>query len=136
MRVFLLLICVMVLGSGLMAHGQTGASDVVGTWEGESVCVVENPCHTEHVIYDIVANKGAPNFTIRADKVVNGKREYMGSLDCTYDAAQHRLSCPWEGRRPGDWVFTVSGDTMTGTLTMREGQTLFRNIRVKRQAAK
>jgi hypothetical protein len=132
----LFFICAVVLGSGWMAHAQSGVSDVLGTWEGESVCVVENPCHTEHVIYDIIMANNKNSVTIRADKVVNGQRLFMGALDCTYDAARHRLSCPWEGRKPGDWVFTISGVTMTGTLTVREGNQLVRNISVNRRAAK
>jgi hypothetical protein len=110
--------------------------EVLGTWEGDSVCVVEDPCHNEHVVYEIAPAKAANAVTIKADKVVNGQRQFMGTLDCTYDGGQHRLSCPWEGGKPGDWVFNVSGDIMTGTLTIREGKQLFRNVRVKRSAAR
>jgi hypothetical protein len=130
MQVFRLFVTCLALA--LLVHA-ADVSDVLGTWEGESVCVVENPCHTEHVIYDIVPRTGTNAVTVRADKVVNGKREFMGSIDCVYDPAQHRLACPVQGRKAGDWVFTVAGDIMTGTATLREGKQLFRNIHVKRQ---
>jgi len=129
MRLARFLLALAVAAATLAFADATG--DVLGTWEGESVCVVENPCHTEHVIYEIARAKDNA-VTIRADKVVNGKREFMGTLDCTYDAGQQRLSCPMEGRRPADWLFNVEGNTMTGTLTIREGHQLFRNVNVKR----
>jgi hypothetical protein len=35
-----------------------GAATVVGSWEGESKCTVTNsPCHDEHVVYRIGAEK-------------------------------------------------------------------------------
>jgi hypothetical protein len=106
---------------------------VIGTWEGESKCTVANsPCHDEHVIYTILQGAGG-QLSLQADKVVNGERQYMGTLPCRYDAAGKRLTCVTEGAKPGDWVFTVSGDTMTGTLTLRNEHQLYRRIRVQRQ---
>src|SRR5215470_592777 len=103
-------------------------SPVIGTWEGESKCTVpDSPCHDEHVIYTITAGPG-DELTSKADKVVNGDRRYMGSLLCRYDSAAKRLTCVAEGRKPVDWVFIVSGDTMTGTATLREGHQLYRRI--------
>ena len=108
-------------------------SPVIGTWEGESKCTVpDSPCHDEHVIYTITAGPG-DELTSKADKVVNGERQYMGSLPCRYDSAARRLTCVAEGRKPVDWVFIVSGDTMTGTLTLRNEHQLYRRIRVERQ---
>ena len=107
---------------------------VVGTWEGESVCQVPKPCTTEHVIYEITG-AGAEKITIKADKVVNGEREWMGDLQCSWAEKDLRLNCPMEGRMPADWAFELKGDTLTGTLVMREEKKLFRKIEVKRVAA-
>lgn len=38
--------------AGAMASGASDLAEVVGTWEGETICQVANsPCHDEHVIY-------------------------------------------------------------------------------------
>ena len=49
-----------------------------------------------------------------------------------YDPVGKRLGCVIEGAKPGDWVFTIAGDTMTGTLTLRKEHQLFRRSRVQR----
>ena len=104
----------------------------VGTWEGESVCQVPKPCTTEHVIYEIKdAEPG--KVTIKADKVVNGQREWMGDLTCAWSAKDQKLSCPMETRKPGDWVFTLKGDALTGTLVSRDDHKLIRKISVKQR---
>jgi hypothetical protein len=119
--------------SAMVAVAGSNKLPVIGTWEGESKCTVpDSPCHDEHVIYTITA--GADDeLTSKADKVVNGERQYMGTLPCRYDSAGKRLTCVTEGAKPGDWVFIVSGDTMTGTLTFRNEHQLYRRIRVERQ---
>ena len=108
------------------------ATPVVGTWEGESVCQVPKPCTTEHVIYEI-RDAGSGTFTIKADKVVNGQREWMGDLTCTWSDLEQKLSCPMETRKPGDWVFTRKGETLTGTLITRADGVLVRRIVVHKK---
>jgi len=119
----------------LCAIGSAAADKaaVVGMWEGESKCTVpDSPCRDEHVIYTIQQASGG-ELSMQADKVVNGERQNMGTLPCRYEAVGKRLKCATEGAKPGDWVFDVSGDTMTGTLTLRKEQQLYRRIRVERQ---
>lgn len=57
---------------------------IVGTWQGTSTCVdkVAFPaCHDEVVIYEVRLTAQSPDsVTVRADKVVNGAREFMGEL--------------------------------------------------------
>ena len=112
--------------------GQTVDAPVVGTWEGESVCQVPKPCTTEHVIYEIKASD-AGKFTIRADKVVQGQREWMGDITCSWSDEEKKLTCPTEGRKPGDWVFWLKGDRLLGTLTVREGNVISRKITVTKK---
>ena len=70
----------------------TDRKGVLGTWEGESKCTVANsPCHDEHVIYRLAADKRDPN-QVRLDayKVVDGQQQFMGTLDCSGDSRLHR----------------------------------------------
>lgn len=117
-----------------IASSQTAAVKVpvLGTWEGESKCMVPLPCRDEHVIYDISLDE-QQKIAIKADKVVNGERLYMGTLTCTWSDADKRLTCPVEGRRPGVWVFDLKDDTLVGTATLRAGNELFRRVNVKRR---
>lgn len=58
----------------------------------------------------------------------------MGNLDCTWTAAEMKLSCPLDSARtPGDWIFTLTGDTLSGTLTTRADHRLIRKVTVRRQ---
>ena len=110
-------------------------SAVIGTWEGESKCTVsDSPCRDEHVIYTIKSDQNSGGLIAQADKVVNGERQNMGTLPCRYDAAGKRLTCVTEGAKRSDWLFIVSGDSMTGTLTLRNEHQLYRRIQVERQA--
>ena len=111
---------------------QTKPAEPLGIWEGESVCQVPKPCTTEHVIYEIKQGN-AGKITIKADKVVEGKRAWMGDLSCQWSEKEQKLNCPAEGRMPGEWVFTLKGDEFKGTLTVNEGNVLFRKISVTRK---
>lgn len=114
------------------ALAQPKAIPVAGTWEGESVCQVPKPCTTEHVIYEITGS--APDqITIKADKVVNGERQWMGAIACRWSEKDQMLRCPMEGRRPADWVFHLGGNTLSGTLTMRDEKLLYRKVEVRRK---
>jgi len=111
----------------------TDRKGVLGTWEGESKCTVANsPCHDEHVIYRLAADKRDPN-QVRLDayKVVDGQQQFMGTLDCSERAAT--LACTGHSAKQDDWEFKVDGDSMSGTLTIDNGKTLYRNIRVHRR---
>jgi hypothetical protein len=121
------LVAVLGFCAGVAAQGNP--ADVVGTWEGESICTVRpSACHDEHVIYEI--KQGAKNkFNMSADKVVNGERQNMGDLECSYEGKT--LSCPFA---KGVWAFEVSGAKMKGTLKLADG-TLFRNVDVVKKRA-
>lgn len=132
-RRLLLLLC---LGCCLPAGAATGSPAIAGTWEGESKCTVpDSPCHDEHVVFEVKADaKAADQFTIDAYKIVSGDRDFMGTLNCHYPEQPGVLRCI--GRRPDDvWLFTVSGNTMSGTLTMGPDKQLFRRVQVTRQTS-
>jgi hypothetical protein len=113
-------------------------SDILGAWEGESKCTVpDSPCHDEHVIYEIAPGKDkAVPAPLKLDgyKVVNGERQFMGTLRCEYDSAKKTLSCTSRGKNFDDWQYTLSGDTLQGTLTIDSGKTLYRKITVRKTA--
>ena len=113
-------------------------SAVIGTWEGESKCTVANsPCHDEHVIYEIARDEKTGGEKIDAYKVVNGEKQFMGTLECRYNADKKNLSCDGGNpQRRADWEFFVSGDTMQGTLVVGDEKTLYRKISVKRKGGK
>lgn len=106
------------------------AAGIAGIWTGESICTIkDSPCHDEQVIYRISSPDAAGKLTIQADKVVNGKPEAMGTLDCTFDEKASKLACPMKN---GNWEFVVSGTKMTGSLKLSDGR-LYRNVSVTKQ---
>jgi hypothetical protein len=113
----------------------SGASDVanaVGTWEGESICQVENsPCHDEHVVYEISEENGG-RAKIEGYKIVNGEKQWMGTLLCDYRSAEHVLTCKPKEGEPSDWTFKIKDDAMSGMLVLREGKTLYPKMNLKR----
>lgn len=108
-------------------------SEILGAWEGESKCTVrDSPCHDEHVIYEIAADKDASGgLKMDGYRVANGERVFMGTLRCEYQEAKKVLSCTSRGKDSDDWEYTLSGDTLEGTLTIN-GKTLYRKITTKR----
>ena len=112
------------------------ANAILGQWEGSSIClkIEENRfCHDELVRYNFTRDGDV--FKLKADKKVNGKYEWMGDLDATYDAAARSWVAPFKGpRAQGIWSFTVDGDKLSGTCILLPSKTLVRNasaVRVK-----
>jgi hypothetical protein len=119
-----------------VASATPDADAVIGTWEGESKCTVpDSPCRDEHVVYTIKPDQNGGGFAMQADKVVNGERLNMGTLACRYDPPGKRLTCVIEGAKPADWEFVISGDAMTGTLTLRNERQLYRRVHAQRAAS-
>lgn len=118
------------LFASLTCSASAVAGGIGGIWEGESICTIkDSPCHDEHVIYTISEPDSKGKLTIQADKVVNGQREDMGTLECTFDEKGSKINCPM-GK--GMWEFEVKGDEMKGTLKLADGR-LYRNISVKKR---
>jgi len=97
---------------------QTGLSKIdtllIGTWKGTSICQTKNsPCHDEVVVYHISKNKNLDTFYINASKIVNGVKEEMGILPCTYNKETNQLvSTAYKGV----WTFNIEAATLEGTL--------------------
>ena len=127
----LMVVWTLFCATGFCAAGAgTDGTPLIGTWEGESKCAVpSSPCRDEHALYKIFANKkDAARLDVDGYKVVNGQAEFMGRLSCEYRAAQSTLSCTANPAQQDDWEFQISGDTMTGTLTIGPEKTLYRRM--------
>ena len=109
------------------------ASSLTGDWTGESICVGEvGACKDEHVVYHISVDPAdASKVKIGADKIVNGKPEFMGDIDLKYDARNNTLTGELTTPRyRGVWEFTVKGNMMWGTLSLLPDKRIGRQIRV------
>jgi hypothetical protein len=127
----ILLIAVVFAISQSCTAASLASDGIAGDWTGESICTVKNsPCHDEHVIYHISEPDPNGKLKIDADKIVNGKPEFMGTIDCTFDKKASTLVCPMNN---GLWEFSVSGTKMEGTLKLSDG-TLFRRINVAKKS--
>ncbi|HXT62670.1 MAG TPA: DUF3224 domain-containing protein [Pyrinomonadaceae bacterium] len=109
------------------------APSLIGDWSGESICVGEiGACHDEHVIYHVSVDPAdATKVKIGADKIVDGKPDFMGDILLKYDAGKNTLMGELESPRgKGIWEFTVKGNMMWGTLSQLPEKRIVRQIRV------
>ena len=106
----------------------------VGDWRGDSICQVRpSACHDEDSLYHVTKTAGKPGqFSLQADKIVDGKPETMGTSECSYDAAKQTLDCPL-GR--ATVKFTVTDNTMEGVMLLPD-KTVWRKITLKKVEAK
>jgi len=122
--------------SFVVASSQTVS--LAGDWTGESICFGDNPsCHDEKVVYHIsIDPTDATKVKIAADKIVDGKPEFMGDIFLKYDAARQTLTGDLQSPRyRGVWEFTVKGNTIEGSLVILPDKTIGRRIRVTRKDA-
>jgi hypothetical protein len=132
----LLLLSVLALSTSVWARG-TSAKDVIGSWEGDSKCTVpDSPCHDEHVLLQITADKTDPwQLKLDAYKIVDGSPDFMGTLTCKFHGSVSAMSCTGNTSQQDDWEFRIAGDTMTGRLTIGGGKTLYRRITLHKSSA-
>jgi hypothetical protein len=111
----------------------TVSANLVGDWSGESICVGEvGACKDEQVVYHISVDPAdTTKVKIGADKIVNGKPEFMGDIDLKYDARNNTLTGELKTPRyRGAWEFTVKGNMMWGALILLPERRIGRQIRV------
>jgi len=104
----------------------TDDSSLLGDWRGESVCVVrDSACRDEDSLYHLTKLAGKPGwFSMKLDKIVDGKPVTMGTTECSYDSAKRALTCEFPR---GVFRFTIQANKMAGTMNLTDG-TLWRNI--------
>jgi len=103
---------------------------LAGDWRGDSICTVRpSACHDEKALYHVKAVSGGPNrYRLDADKIVDGKPEFMGSMDCSYATEKRVLTCSTPRLT---LHLTLEGKTLNGTMNLQDG-TLWRNITLRR----
>lgn len=108
----------------LSGQGQSDSSDntstIVGDWRGESSCVVKpSGCRDEDSLYHFSRHEGKPGwFSLKGDKIVDGKPITMGTMDCSSDRGARTLQCQLPS---GSIRFELKGDRMEGTMTLQDG---------------
>ena len=138
MRIIILVSFALMFTFSACAQKKAGMDDILGDWTGESKCVGGNPsCHDEVVVYHLTRSKKDPaKVNLSADKIVNGKPEFMGEFDMTFDAEKMTLTTEFTFARTGGkgvWLFHVDGDKMDGTLTVFPENEVGRNVSVRRK---
>ena len=116
-------------------QNKTDDGPLFGDWSGESKCVGSNPsCHDEVVVYHIARSKtDQKKVTIAADKIIDGKPDFMGAFDCDHDPAKQTLTCEFTIPRTGGkgvWLFKIDGDKMDGTLTIFPENEIGRKVKL------
>jgi len=115
------------------AAGQQNS--LVGDWTGESICFGNNPsCHDEKVVYHVSIDRSdSTKVKIGADKIVDGKPDFMGDIFLKYDAAKQTLTGVLQNSRSqGVWEFTVKENVIEGGLYSLPDRAVGRRIRVQR----
>jgi len=105
-------------------------SAVLGDWHGTSLCLVKpSACHDEEALYHVKSAPDKPGkLFLQADKIVDGKPDYMGDADCAYDAAKKLLRCDF----PKGYVeLTLQGDRLEGAMFLPD-KTRWREIKLRR----
>ena len=99
----------------------------VGTWRGESKCLVRpSGCNDEDSLYRFSASGNAPDkLRLSGNKIVSGREVNMGDMDCRYNAKGQKIDCPL--RNGASMHFELSGNTINGTMTLGDG-TAWRKI--------
>jgi hypothetical protein len=115
---------------------QAQTTSLAGDWSGQSICGGGNPsCHDEYVVYHISVDPlDATKVKIGADKIVDGKLEWMGDIFLKYDQSKQTLTGDLPNSRyKGIWEFVVKGDIIEGTLSIfNPEKTVSRRIKVQK----
>jgi hypothetical protein len=114
------------------AQRNHSASELLGTWDGTSVCtdrVAAPACKDEVVIYDFMAAEKPGVVHWNADKIVEGKRLPMGELDLVYDDSEGCWKAEFSSPRMHMvWSVIVKGSALSGNATLLPGKQVVRKI--------
>jgi hypothetical protein len=107
------------------------AQSFEGMWKGTSLCQVKNsPCHDEIVVYHISKDNTGESYEMIANKIINGKEEYMGTIPFTYNE-QQKVYVSIDSVANARWEFKITGNAMKGTLVYKGD--LYRVVDVKKE---
>ena len=107
------------------------SADVAGTWRGMSACLPKfAPCDNESILYRITSIPTDSNgFNIAMARTDASGQVVNGDLACTLDRRRVVLVCI---AKPGHWELWVTGDSLSGTLTL-DGGLAARQVAAHRQ---
>jgi stress response protein SCP2 len=115
MKIQKLIVLLIILFLGKTATSQS----FEGIWNGTSLCQIKNsPCHDEVVVYHISKDSAGKSYEMIANKIVNGKEEYMGTLPFTYDD-QKKIFVFADSARNARWEFKITGNAMKGNVDVQ-----------------
>ena len=132
---FRMMICSL-LGAGAVSTSSPAdqRNTAVGTWRGESRCMVTpSSCRDEDSVYRIAAvAQSQTKVTLTANKIVDRREINMGTSECSFSPHTHVLKCPLPN---GATIrFELKGDSLNGTMTLSDG-TEWRKIALRRSPA-
>ena len=129
------MICSLLGAGAVSASSQADQQNtVVGTWRGESKCLVTpSACRDEDSVYRIAAvAQSQTKVTLTANKMVDKQEVNMGTSECSFSPATHLLKCPLPN---GSTIrFELKGDSLNGTMALADG-TEWRRIALRRSPA-
>ena len=110
---------------------------LLGDWTGESICVNKEKfpaCNDEKVVYHIKAvDNKANTVNLSADKIVNGKPEFMAAFDFIYDPKKQTLTTEVKNERVHFLIeLAVKGDVLDGGMISLPDKIQARQIKVKK----
>jgi hypothetical protein len=118
-----------VLAHDAFAQSPASPPNPLGVWRGTSTCLVRpSPCKDEIAVYRITRANAGDGLSLDGRKVVKGKEEEMGVLDCSFAAPAAQITCTIPN---GVWRFTIRGDSLVGELRLRDN-TKARDVRTAR----
>ena len=115
-----------------------GIDRLVGDWKGESICVNKDKfpaCKDEVVVYHVKKIAHKPNVVnLSADKIVDGKPEFMGDFDFVYPRPKYVLLTDFKNERVHLTIaFDVKGDVLEGGIFTFPEKIQARKIKVKKE---
>ena len=118
----------------LSQSGATSPESVLGTWRGESKCLVKpSGCNDEDSVYRVTAGSSAGKVRLAANRIVNGKEVNMGDSECNYAATTTSIDCPLPN---GSALhLRAKGPVIDGTMTLGDG-TLWRKLTLRKDTEK
>ncbi|MBS1524538.1 MAG: hypothetical protein JST19_02750 [Bacteroidetes bacterium] len=107
---------ILIAALGLLSAGAFAQQNdpVAGTWRGTSKCEVKgSACNDEIAVYYATKIPGHNSYRFKMDKVVNGKKEDMGTLVFEMNYAERTLTAINKSARgKGYWTFKLTGNTI------------------------
>ena len=134
--VLVAIVCLLTVDS-FAQENKSDISKLVGDWTGESICANKEKfpaCKDEHVVYHVALTPNkADSVTIKMDKIVDGKPEFMFEGEFVYDQKKQTLVSEYQNSRVHLTIeFVVKGETMEGVVASLPERTLARNIKLKK----